>query len=136
MNANVPVAGLIAIAIVFGARNTVFAIRSLEFGLSAHVVPLFTCTGLVRNVAPPLVERWKRKPWSIEVLHSSSTYAMSSAPLGSTTGTENWFADSPSPPDPRRSGMTAECCQIASDGSVLGTESVYESLTGHVSLAP
>ena len=136
MNANVPVVGLIAKAIVFGARNTVFEMRSLVFGLSTQVLPLFTCTGFARKLAPPFVDRWKRKPWSSDVLHSSRTYAISSAPLGSTTGTENWFADSPSPLEPWRSGMTAVCCHVASDGSLLGIASEYESLIGQVSLAP
>ena len=41
---------------------------------------------------------------------------MSSAPFFSTTGTENWLADSPRPPLPESSGTTDVCCQTASDG--------------------
>ena len=64
-----------------------------------------TCPGLLTWTRPRSSRRrsssgWNRRPWSSEVLHSSRTYATSSAPFFSTTGTENWLARIPTPPAP------------------------------------
>src|SRR6266540_1119308 len=66
-----PLCSLIAYAIVLGARNTVGGSRSPGSGLSTNWPGLSMWTGDARKLAPPSVDFWKRKPWSIEVLHSS-----------------------------------------------------------------
>src|SRR6266480_2063359 len=108
---------------VFGVRKCVLGIWSARSGLSAHCPGLFTLT-LDEKLAPPFVDFLNRRPWSSAVLHSSRTYATSSFPLFSTTGTENWLAEKPRPPAPGLSATTFLWVQTASDGSWLGTESV------------
>ncbi len=63
-------------------------------------------------------------------------YATSSFPFFSTTGTENWLAENPRPPAPGASATTFFWVQTVREGSCEGTESVYASLIGHVSLEP
>ena len=105
---------------MFGVRNAVFGIRSDASGLSAHCPGLFTLT-LDEKLAPPFVDFWNRSPWSSDVLHSSRTYAMSSAPFFSTTGTENWFAENRRAARARsRRATTCFWVQTVSDGSCEG----------------
>src|ERR687888_1794609 len=117
---SVPVFGLYAIDSVAGARNFLGgSLSPAPSGLSTHSPGWSTVTGWGKNVLPPSIDFWNRSPASCVVLHSSSTYEISRSPFFSTTGTENWSADSPTRPLPGLSGTTWLYWNVVSAGLVV-----------------